>query len=122
MSSQQKKAPNLNLAPGAPFSQEAEEAVIGSVLIDPSVFISISTFLHHSDFFMLRHQYIWQAMERISARRDPIDHIILAEELENAKLLDTIGGRAYIIQIANSSGTSMYAEIYGRLVKNTAVR
>jgi replicative DNA helicase len=119
---QQAKAPNLNVESGAPFSQEAEEAVIGSILIEPSIFTSISSFLHYSDFFLLRHQYIWQAMERINARHDPIDPIILAEELENANHLDTIGGRAYIIQTVNNSGTSMYAEVYGQLVKKTSVR
>jgi replicative DNA helicase len=109
-------APNINIDPGAPFSQEAEEAVIGSILIDPAAFISVAAFLKSNDFFMLRHQYIWQAFERLNTRAEPIDHITLAEELENMQVLDTIGGRAYIIQLANNTGTSMYAEVYGRLV------
>jgi replicative DNA helicase len=115
-------APNINIDPGAPFSQEAEEAVIGSILIDPAAFISVAAFLKSNDFFMLRHQYIWQAFERLNTRAEPIDHITLAEELENMQVLDTIGGRAYIIQLANNTGTSMYAEVYGRLVERTSIR
>jgi replicative DNA helicase len=115
-------APNLNIDPGAPFSQEAEEAVIGSILIDPAAYISVAAFLKPLDFFLVRHQYIWQGFERLNGRNEPIDHITLAEELENMQVLETIGGRAYLIQLANNTGTSMYAEVYGRLVERTSIR
>lgn len=114
--------PNTNLDPGAPFSQEAEEAVIGSVLIDPSAYISIAAFLKPDDFFLLRHQYIWQAFTRLNERADPIDLITLAEELENMDVLENIGGRAYLVQLLNNTGTSVYAEVYGRLVERTSIR
>src|SRR5690606_31412099 len=102
--------------------QEAEEAVLGSVLLDPTQYISLASFLKAGDFFLLRHNYIWQALERLNNRNDPVDHITLAEELENMKMLDQIGGRAYLMQLVNNTGTSMYAEVYGRLVERTAIR
>jgi replicative DNA helicase len=108
--------------PGAPFSQEAEEAVLGSVLLDPPQFLTLATFLKAEDFFMLRHTYIWQAFERVYERKDPIDHITVAEELENMTVLDAIGGRAYLMQLVNNQGASYYAEVYGRLVERTAIR
>ncbi|MEO1288118.1 MAG: replicative DNA helicase [Chloroflexota bacterium] len=114
--------PNQNLDPGAPFSQEAEEAVIGSILIDPSAYVSVTAFLHPDDFFLLRHQYIWQAFERLNQRAEPIDLITLAEELENMQVLENIGGRAYLVQLLNNTGTSVYAEVYGRLVERTSIR
>lgn len=125
MSQRQKTPPNTNIDPGAPFSQEAEEAVIGSVLIDPGQYISVSSFLKPADFFLLRHQYIWQGFERLSQRSEPIDLITLAEELDNMRLngkpvLDAIGGRAYLTQLLNNAGTSVYAEVYGRLVERTS--
>jgi replicative DNA helicase len=122
MSKTQNSAPNLNIDPGVPFSQEAEEAVIGSILIDPAAYVPVAAFLKVPDFFMLRHQYIWQAFERLHGRSEPIDHITLAEELENMQVLDTVGGRAYIIQLANNTGTSMHAQVYGRMVERTSVR
>ena len=112
---------NINLDPGAPFSQEAEEAVIGSILIDPGAYIIVAAFLKSGDFFLLRHNIIWQAFERLNERGEPIDHITLAEELENHKQLEEIGGRAYLIQLANNMGTSMHAEVYGRLVERTSI-
>lgn len=114
--------PNINIDPGAPFSQEAEEAVIGSILIDPSAYVSVAAFLKANDFFLLRHQYIWQAFDRLNNRAEPIDLITLAEQLENMQVLDTIGGRAYLIQISNNTATSVYAEVYGRLVERTSIR
>lgn len=114
--------PNINIDPGAPFSQEAEEAVIGSILIDPSAYVSVAAFLRANDFFLLRHQYIWQAFEQLNHRAEPIDLITLAEQLENMQVLDTIGGRAYLIQISNNTATSVYAEVYGRLVERTSIR
>ncbi|MGJ3237700.1 MAG: replicative DNA helicase [Anaerolineae bacterium] len=114
--------PNNTLDPGAPFSQEAEEAVIGAVLIDPSAYISIAAFLHAEDFFLLRHQYIWSAFERLNNRSEPIDLVTLAEELDNMQVLENIGGRSYLVQLLNNTGTSVYAEVYGRLVERTAIR
>ena len=114
--------PNTNLDPGAPFSQEAEESTIGSVLIDPIAYMQLSAFLKASDFFLLRHQYIWQGFERLNNRSEPIDPITLGEELENMGVLDNIGGRAYLIHLLNNTGTSVYAEVYGRLVERTSIR
>jgi replicative DNA helicase len=108
--------------PGAPLSLEAEEAVLGSILLDPPQFLTLITFLKAEDFFMLRHTYIWQAFERVHARKEPIDHITIAEELENMQVLETIGGRAYLMQLVNNQGTSYYAEVYGHLVERTAIR
>ena len=114
--------PNMPQDPSAPYSLEAEEAVIGSVLIDPSVYITLTSFLRPEDFFLLRHNYIWQSFFRLSERGDAIDPLTVAEELENMGVLDQIGGRAYLMQVTMRVGTSVHAEVYGRLVERTALR
>lgn len=113
---------NPNLDPGAPFSQEAEEATIGSILIDPTQFTPIHAFLKAEDFFLLRHQYIYNAMKRIQERHEPIDLITVAEELDNQDKLEAIGGRAYLLKILDSVGTSIHAEVYAHLVERTSIR
>jgi len=113
---------NVNIPVGAPFSQEAEQAVLGSVLIDPSAFIQLRAFLKPSSFLLLRHNYVWQALIDLDDSKTPIDLITVADKLENKGQLESIGGRAYLIQLANSQGTSMHAEVYGRLVERTAIR
>lgn len=115
-------APNTSIDPGAPFSEEAEQAVIGSCLIDPSQFVACRAFLKPDDFFLLRHQYIWQAMCAIDNQNEPLDMIVLSERLENSGTLDHIGGRAYLTLLTNNTGTSVYAEVYARLVERTSIR
>lgn len=107
---------------GAPYSPEAEEAVIGSVMLNPQAYITLAAFLSADDFFLLRHQRIWEAFSRINARGDIVDQITLAEELENMSVLDEIGGRSYLVHLMNNVGTAIHAEVYGRLVERTAIR
>jgi len=114
--------PNTNIDVGAPFSQEAEEATLGSCLIDWSAFPQLRAFLKADDFFLLRHQYIWQALCHLDDNSEPIDLITVAERLENMGVLENIGGRAYLVSLLNNTGTSIYAEVYARLVQRTGIR
>ncbi|MEQ8672829.1 MAG: replicative DNA helicase [Aggregatilineales bacterium] len=106
----------------APYSQEAEEAVIGAVIANPNSFVSITAFLKPDDFFFMRHSYIWQAMLRMHERRDTVDYLTLNQELRDLGWLDLIGGPAYLTQLITSAPTSTHAEVYGRLVERAAIR
>lgn len=105
----------------APESLEAEEAVIGGVLYDPTAFYSAG-FLSPDDFFYLRHQYIWRAFQRLTDRSEPIDLLTVGEELANMNLLNDIGGSAYLMNCVNKTPTSAYTQVYGQMVKRTAQR
>ncbi len=105
-----------------PYSQEAEEAVIGAVLINPTSFFSVASFLNAEDFFILRHQHVWQALLRLNERGDDIDYVSVGQELKNIGKLEEIGGYAYITQLITNTPTSIHAEVYGRLVERAAVR
>ncbi len=105
-----------------PYSQEAEEAVIGAVLVNPEAFLAVATFLKADDFYILRHTTIWEALLRISDRNESIDYLTLQEELRALGRLQDIGGPAFLTQLINSMPTSMHAEIYGRIVERAAIR
>lgn len=106
----------------APYSQEAEEAVLGAVLVNPEAFLGVASFLQAEDFYILRHQYVWEALLRISERNDQIDYVTVLDELRALNHLDDIGGPAYLIHLTNSTPTSVHAEVYGHLVERAAVR
>ncbi|MBI5929146.1 MAG: replicative DNA helicase [Chloroflexi bacterium] len=106
----------------APHSQEAEEAVLGAVLINNDALFEVAAFLRADDFFFLRNQYVWEAMMRIQERNEAIDSLTLMDELRNQNRLDAIGGGSYITYLLSNSATSMNAEIYGRIVERTATR
>src|SRR5215217_1664092 len=82
----------------APYSQEAEEAVIGAVVVNPEAFLAVASFLQPEDFYILRHTYIWEALQHIAERNDAIDNVTLREELRTMNRLTDIGGPAYITQ------------------------
>lgn len=108
--------------PHVPYSQEAEEAVIGAVLSHHDSFIELVSFLRPEDFFILRHQHIWSAMCRIHERREQIDYVTALNELRAMDKLEIIGGPAYLTQLVNNTPASSHAITYGRLVERAAVR
>lgn len=116
--------PALNLVPPeiAPHSQDAEEAVLGSVLINPNAFHEVAGFLKSDDFFILRNGWVWEAMERLAKRNEVIEYLTVIEELRAQGRLDDIGGIAYITYLTSSTSTSLNAEAYGRIVERAAIR
>ena len=106
----------------APHSVEAEEAVLGSILINPEALHDVSSFLQGEDFFIVRHGWIWEAMQRLHLRREAVDYLTVIEELRNAGQIDEVGGPAYLTYLINNTPTSIHAEAYGRIVERAAIR
>lgn len=105
-----------------PHSREAEEAVIGSVLIDPECYFTLSSFLKDGDFYIHRNRFIWQSFTRLRAKHVPIDLLTVCEELEQDGKLDEIGGSAYLTGLISQVPTSLNAEAYARVVVDHSVR
>ena len=105
-----------------PMSQEAEEALLGAVLLDPKAFFGVSSFLNAEDFFIKRNEHIWTAFSRLNDRGEPIDYVTLSRELEALNLLEEIGGQPYLTSLVNNTPTAVHAEIYGELVVRAATR
>lgn len=105
-----------------PYSQEAEEATIGAVLVNSVTYFAVAAFLQAEDFFILRHRYIWESLTRLHERGEPIDYLTVTQELKDTGHLAEIGGPAYLTQLINSTPTSVHAEVYGRLVERSATR
>jgi replicative DNA helicase len=105
-----------------PHSQEAEEAVIGAVMINPEAYYDVAQFLQAGDFYIHRHQWIWEAFTRLHERRIPIDLLTVSEELDQMGHLAEVGGPAYLTTLINAVPTSLHAEAYGRRVEETALR
>ncbi len=104
-----------------PHNIEAEEAVLGALLIDPDAIIRIATFLQPKDFFLKRHAWIYEAIQTLHERRDPADLVTLTDELERQKHLTDIGGPTFLTDLINATPTSIHVEYYARIVERTAV-
>ncbi|MFZ6027794.1 MAG: replicative DNA helicase [Chloroflexota bacterium] len=106
----------------APHSREAEEAVLGSVLVSADAYYDVAGFLQADDFFIHRHRSVWEAMAGLQERRQTLDYLTLIEELDRAGKLDEVGGAAYITALATAMPTSLHAEAYGHIVEQAAIR
>lgn len=106
----------------APFSQEAEEGVLGSLMIDPDAVAIIAAILKPEHFFILRNNYIYAAILGIAQKKHPVDFITVQEELRTQGHLNDVGGAAYLLQLVNNTPTSRNVEAYAQLVLFAALR
>jgi replicative DNA helicase len=114
---------NLSAAPQVvPHSREAEEAVIGSVMINPEAYYDVAEFLQAEDYYIHRHRWIWEAFTRLHERRTPIDILTVTEELDQMGYLGEVGGSAYLTALITNVPTALHATAYGHIVEETAIR
>jgi len=104
-----------------PQSLEAEESVLGSILIDRDAIIEIAPILTPDDFYRAANGSIYRAMLDLYERREPVDIVTVAEALERVGDLDVVGGRTYLSSLANKTPTAVHAVPYARIVERKAV-
>ena len=105
-----------------PHNLEAEEAVLGSLLIDPEAIFDVATFLRPDAFYRVQNRWVYEAILSLNNRRDPLDLLTLTDELRRSEKLEDVGGEGYIISLINTVPTSINARSYGRIVEATAIR
>lgn len=103
----------------APDAPDAEQGVLGSCLINPTAVMEIP-FLKADDFFLLKHQWIFEAIAAIHERGETVDYLTLIEELRVQNRLNDIGGAAYITLIVTGSYTHVNVTDYARAVARAA--
>lgn len=112
----------MNQIPGTipPHNKEAEQSVLGSILIEKEAMIKIVDLLKPEDFYYDTHRLIYEAMLDLYNRHDPIDLLTLANVLEERKILDKVGGPAYLAELTSSVPTATHVFKYAQIVKNKA--
>jgi replicative DNA helicase len=103
-----------------PQSLEAEQSVLGALLIDRDAIVEVADFLRAEDFYRPANGSIFAAVLDLYERREPIDIVTVSETLERAGQLETIGGRTYLSSLANQTPTAVHAVPYGRIVERKA--
>lgn len=103
-----------------PQNIEAEQSVLGSLLIDPEAILKITSSLRPEDFYRETHALIYKAIVDLHERRQPADFVTLCDELERRKELEQVGGPGYLTSVINAVPTSVHVQYYGRIVERTA--
>lgn len=114
-------APDRAFEPLPPHNTEAEECVLGSLLIDPEAIEAVASLLKPEDFYHPRHRDIYGAMLHLYQRRQPTDFVMVCDELERGDLLERVGGVGYLARILTVVPTSVHVEYYARIVQRTAI-
>jgi len=109
-------ANNINQEKLPPQNQEAEESVLGSIIIDNDSLIKVADFLSPDDFYFPKHRYIYEAILELYTKNAPIDIVSLSNRLEEKNLLNEIGGVSFITSLVNKTPTSAHIEHYAEIV------
>jgi len=105
----------------APQSLDAERSVLGSMILDREEIGEIIQILESDCFYHGDHQVVFDVICDLYDRRDPVDLVLLREELKRRGKLEQIGGIPYLLTIAESVPDSSNAVYYARIVRNFAL-
>jgi replicative DNA helicase len=105
-----------------PQNPEAEEAVLGSLLMDPEAAGKIAAFLKPDDFYRERNANLYAAMLAIYDRREPVDFMTVTDELTRQGRYEEVGGLAYLSHLVGVVPTAVHVEYYARIVERTSVK
>lgn len=105
-----------------PHDIETERSVLGAVLIDVEAIIKVSELLKPDDFYSREHQIIYEAMETLYEKREPIDVVTLTGQLKKMKRLNDAGGTTAIAKLSNILSTAANVESYAKLVREHSVK
>jgi replicative DNA helicase len=105
-----------------PQNLDAEQSVLGSMLLDKDAIINVASFLRSEYFYDSRHGTIYEAIIELFEAGMPVDIVTICNLLSKKRSLKKIGGRGYITELLSLVPTSAHAEEYGKIVRDAYVR
>ena len=105
----------------APWSNEAEQAVLGAMLLDQDASLRAAELIDDSMFYREPHRRLFRAMLALTEQRTVIDHITLRDELLRRGELETAGGLEYLAELVDSVPTAANLEFHAKIVKDKAI-
>lgn len=105
-----------------PHSTEAEQSVLGGLMLAPDKIEIIASQLQEDDFYRRDHRMIWRAMSELNLRGKPCDAVTLGDWFEANGMAEMVGGASYLIELANSTPSAANIHAYAEIVKDKALR
>lgn len=106
---------------GLPANLDAERYVLGSILVDPEAWVTVTSLLHQDDFSLLANQRIFTAMEALWDAGVRIDRVTIAEELTKRGQLESVGGLAYLVSLDDGLPQIFNIEGYIKIVRGKSL-
>jgi len=104
-----------------PHSIEAEQSVLGSMLLDPESWDKVTEVVGEKDFYNRSHQLIFHAVLRLLSANQPVDLVTVSEELEKHEQLEDVGGFAYLGELARNTPSSANVVAYAKIIRERAI-
>ena len=104
-----------------PQSVEAEQAVLGGLMLAPEAYDRVADSLVESDFYRRDHQLIFRAIRELAERSRPYDAVTLGEWFESMGLSEQVAGGAYLIELASTTQSAANIKAYAEIVRDKAV-
>ena len=97
-----------------PQAVDVEEAVLGALMLEREAFIGIADLLTEESFYKEEHREIFKVIKDLSMRDQPVDLLIVTQELKNRGLLEKVGGPLYITQLTSKVASAAHLEFHAR--------
>ncbi|NMP17235.1 replicative DNA helicase [Thalassotalea sp. Y01] len=117
----QPKDKQVELLKVAPHSMEAEQSVLGGLLLDNNAWDNVSERVVAEDFYSRGHRIIYQSIGDLIEKGNPVDLITLSEDLENQKKIDDVGGFVYLAEMMKNTPSAANILAYADIVRERAV-
>jgi len=104
-----------------PHSIEAEQSVLGGLMLVPEAWDKVADRVREEDFYRREHQLIFRAIGDLSSRGQPCDAVTLGEWFERNGLSDQIGGAAYLVELANATPSAANISAYADIVRDKSI-
>jgi replicative DNA helicase len=105
-----------------PHSIDAEQSVLGGLMLSPDALDKIADRINEDDFYRKDHRLIWRAVTELSARGQPCDAVTMGDWFENNGLAEMVGGPSYLIELSNSTPSAANIVAYAQIVREKSVR
>lgn len=105
-----------------PQDIEAEEAILGAILINPEVLSKIVEYLSPQSFYKIAHKHVYEAILQLYNQNCNIDIVTVSDTLNMNSKLETVGGRAFINDLSYKTVTSANVEYYAKIVQEKAIK
>lgn len=105
-----------------PHNLDAERSVLGAILIDKDAIINVAELLKPEYFYDAQHSQIYEAIQTLYEKRQPIDVVTLSDQLKRSKKLTAVGGASALVELSNTVSTAANVTHYAQIVKDLAIK
>jgi len=103
------------------FNKEAEQSIIGSILIDQNAFNRVGSIVSPEDFYFKEHYWIMKAITDLAVLTSPVDIVSVADNLKSTDKLDFVGGVVYLAKLAAAVPETTNVDYYAKIVKEKSL-